>query len=309
MTGSALMQAEHDYYEHRSITHRTPLRWPQERPLAFAIVVSIENYEMLPSDDAYLPPNLPGGFGRAPYPDFRAFSMREYGNRVGIFRLMDVLDSRGMRATAAMDAYIAARRPFIVQQCLQRDWEIAAHGLSVTRMISSRMTDAEERQYVRTAVDAVTQAGGKPPHGWHGPEYGESARTPEILAASGLRYVLDWPNDEQPYRMRTRAGPLISIPMAIDLDDVFAHWHRRIGMDRWQRAVIEAVDRLIADGAHSGRLLVLNLHPWLIGQPHRIGNLRAVLDQVCRRQEIWCATAGEIAAWYDGARARRDERS
>jgi peptidoglycan/xylan/chitin deacetylase (PgdA/CDA1 family) len=256
----------------------------------------MEHYEMFQKPGAPMPITLPGGFGRGPYPDFRTYSHREYGNRIGVFRVMEVLDRHGLRATAAIDAGVASTRPVIVEQCLERNWEIAAHGNAVTQLISAKLTEDEERAQVSAALDAVAKASGTRPAGWHGPEYGESARTPGILAELGVKYVLDWPNDELPYAMATKAGTLVSVPMMIDFDDVFAHWYRKMTMARWQLSIKDALDRLLDDGKTRPRMLVLNLHPWLIGQPWRIGYLDAVLEDLRRRDGVWLATAGEIAA-------------
>jgi peptidoglycan/xylan/chitin deacetylase (PgdA/CDA1 family) len=160
------------------------------------------------------------------------------------------------------------------------------------------MSEEQERNYIRAALDAVEQACGTRPHGWHGPEYGESERTPALLAELGVQYVLDWPNDEQPYLMNTPSGSIVSVPMALELDDVIIHYHRRIGLARWRQAIVEALDQLLADGGASGRHLVLALHPWLIGHPHRIGYLEDVLADVRKRSDVWMATAGEIASFY-----------
>jgi len=264
--------AEHDYYPPTPIVERAPLRWPNGARLALAIVVSIEFYELQPSPKAFIPPNLPGGFGRGPYPDFRNYTHREYGPRVGLFRLMDLLRDKRIRATAAIDA--------------------------VTDGLSSQMTEAEERSYIADSIAAVRNATGNPPRGWHGAEYGESHRTVRLLAESGIDYVLDWPNDEQPYLMRAGDRRLVAVPMAVDLDDVIAHWQHKLTMRRWRQAVIDAVDQLCADGERNGRVLVLNIHPWLMGQAFRTTYFAEVLDHVRDRSGIWLATAGEIASAY-----------
>ena len=290
------------YHAVSTIPSRPPLAWPDGARLALAFVVSAEYYEMQPAAGSFIPANVPGGFGRAPYPDFRAFSMRDYGNRVGIFRVIAALARFGVPATAAVDAGVATRYPYIVAQLERHNLEIAGHGHAVTNVISGHMSEEAERRYIASALDAVERRCGTRPRGWHGPEYGESSRTPALLAELGVDYVLDWPNDEQPIVMHTPAGPLISLAIALELDDVVTMHHRRVGGERWQQAVTEAVDQLVADGG--GRHLVINLHPWLIGHPHRIGHLEAVLEDVRRRQEagwgIWLATAGEIAAHARG---------
>jgi allantoinase len=289
---------EHEYYAPDPIISRAPLRWPNGARLAFAIVVSIEFYELQPRPDAFIPPNLPGGFGRGPYPDFRNYTHREYGPRVGLFRLMQVLDSRGIKATAAIDARTALERPIIAAHCRRRGWEIAAHGRAVADVISSQLSEADERRYIETAIAAVTTAAAQTPRGWHGAEYGESARTPRLLAENGIDYVLDWPNDEQPYEMQCGDRRLLALPMSCDLDDVIAHWQHKISMPRWRRAVTDAVDQLRTDGEDSGRLLILNIHPWLMGQGFRSTYLAEVLDHVLKCSDVWVATTGEIASAY-----------
>lgn len=286
------------FYRHSSIVSRPSFTWPGGHRVAFSIVLSAEYYELQPPADAFIPPNVPGGFGRAPYPDVRAFSQREYGNRVGIFRVIDALDRHSIRPTVALDASVAMRYPYLVEQFRRRDFDVAGHGFSVTRVISNKMAEAEERDHIRSCLDMVQKATGTRPRGWHGPEYGESERTPAILAELGVDYVLDWPNDEQPYLMQTPSGAIVSVPMALELDDVVIHYHRRVGLARWRVAINQALDQLQQDFASGARHLVLNLHPWLIGQPHRIGYLEAVLEDVCGRSGIWLATAGEIASCF-----------
>jgi peptidoglycan/xylan/chitin deacetylase (PgdA/CDA1 family) len=280
------------------IVNRPAVKWPGGARVAVAFVVSAEYYEMRPPADAFVPLNVPGGFGRAPYPDVRAFSQREYGNRVGIFRVIQAFDKCGMVATAAVDESVATRYPWLVRQLVTRNWEIAGHGFSLTQVISDRMSEDKERAYIRSALDTLERIAGKRPKGWHGPEYGQSQRTTKLLGELGVDYVLDWPNDEQPFLMHADSIPLVSLAMALELDDVVSAYHRRLSLDRWKTAIGVALDQLLVDSATSGRHLIVNLHPWIIGHPHRIGYLEEVLDDVAARKGLWLATTGEIAAHY-----------
>jgi hypothetical protein len=269
------------------------MEWPGAKPLAMAFVVSAESYELYPADNAFTPANVPGGFGRGPYPDYRAFSMREYGNRVGVFRLMELLSRHCLKASLAADRFVAANRGIIVERALDLGWDLVGHGLSVTEVIGEHLSEQEERDYLRASLEPLRAR--KQVKGWHGPEYAQSSRTPRLLAREGLAYMLDWPHDERVVPMATPAGPILSLPMSADLDDVMAHWHRKISMDRWVRSVLEAADRLAIDGRAGGRLLVLNLHPWLMGQPYRISHLAQLLQALTRRDDIWFATTDAIA--------------
>jgi allantoinase len=289
---------DNPYYDWSPLSRRPPLRWPEGAHVALCVVVCVEQIEWLPPDDAVVPPSAVR-FG--PYPavyDVHEISHHEYGNRVGIFRVMDVLDRHGIRATAAIDALSAERNPFVVERCLERGWELAGHGISFGRLIGEHMTEEEERAYIRRSLDAVAAAAGAPVRGWLSPDYGESTRTVRLLAEMGVRYVCDWPNDEQPYRMKVPAGEMVSLPVTLDMDEVHTHRERGVSMERWLRIVEESFDRLHRDGEDSGRLVLLNLHPYLIGQPWRIKYLDAALRSMIERPRVWTATAGELADWY-----------
>jgi allantoinase len=195
----------------------------------------------------------------------------------------------------------AQHYPFLVSHCLTRNAEIIAHGISVNRMITSRMSESEEREYIRTSIDAVAKATGKAPVGWLGPESGESARTPQLLARAGIRYVCDWANDEQPFRMNVPQGELHALPVSLPLDDIKALWDRRMDLDHYGRMIRESFDALYTDGAENARLLVLTLHPFLIGQPFRIACLDAALEYIVNRDHVWRATGSQI---IDGTQTR-----
>ena len=145
----------HTFYPRQPIVARPPLCWPNGARAAVAFVVSAEYYEMQIPANAYMPPNLPGGFGRGPYPDFRIYSSRAYGNRVGIFRIFAALDRHGLKATVALDALTVKYCSRLVPHILERGYEIAGHGESVNRMISSRMSEEEEREYILRTLDAL----------------------------------------------------------------------------------------------------------------------------------------------------------
>jgi peptidoglycan/xylan/chitin deacetylase (PgdA/CDA1 family) len=289
---------DHDHYEWSPLNASRPkMAWPGNARVALCVIVSLGYAEWKRPDDSYQVPNLAGGYGwGGPFPDVTAWSHREYGHRVGVFRVLNVLEKHGIPPTIALDAMTAQHYPFLVHHCLERKGEIIAHGISVNRMITSRMSEAEEREYIRTSIDTVASATGKVPTGWLGPESGESARTPQLLAEAGIRYVCDWANDEQPYRMNVPRGELTALPVSLPLDDVNALWDRRMDADRYGRMIGETFDALYSDGADNPRLLVLTLHPFLIGQPFRIGILDAALEHIVKHESVWRATGSGIVA-------------
>ncbi|MCH2505730.1 MAG: polysaccharide deacetylase family protein, partial [Dehalococcoidia bacterium] len=233
-----------------------------------------------------------------PFPDYARLSHREYGHRVGIFRVLDVLEKHGITATVALDAMTAAHYPYLVQHLLGRGCEIIGHGVSVSRMVNSGMSEEQEREYISESLTALTTATGSVPKGWLGPEYGESSRTPQLLAEAGISYVCDWTNDEQPYPLKAPQGEILALPTMLELDYVHAMADRKVTMDRYSLMLREGFDAMYEDGATNGRVMVLHLHPWLIGQPFRIGCLDEALAHMVRRQGVWAATGGEITDWY-----------
>jgi allantoinase len=290
---------DHDHYDWSPLNaNRAALGWPGNARVALCVIVNLGHIAWRHPSGSYQPPNLAGGYGPGPFPDVTAWSHREYGHRVGIFRVLDVLDKYGVKPTIAMDVLTAENYPFLVRHCLGRGCEMIAHGISASQMITSRMSDEEEREYIQTAVQALTGAIGKAPLGWLGPESGESPRTPQLLAQLGIRYVCDWVNDEQPYPLKVPDGELYALPIALPVDDVNALWDRRIDIDRYKEMIKETFETLYREGATNGRLLVLHLHPWLIGQPFRIGCLYEALGHIMQQQGVWAATGSEIIDWY-----------
>ena len=288
---------DHPHYQWSPIVNRGKLRWPDGARVALCVIVNLEHMEWTEPEGTFTT-LLAGGMGSRGYPDFARTSHREYGHRVGIFRVLDTLEKHGIKATVAMDAMTAENYPYLVDHCLKRGCEIIGHGISVSRMITGNMTEPEERHYIHSSMDSLAKATGQAPTGWLGPEYGESARTPQLLAEAGISYVCDWANDEQPYPLNVPQGEILALPIMLELDDVNAMADRKVDMDRYSLMLKEGFDAMYEDGAANGRVMVLHVHPWLIGQPFRIGVLDEALGHMVRRQGVWAATGGEIADWY-----------
>jgi hypothetical protein len=161
-------------------------------------------------------------------------------------------------------------------------------------MLTSRMTEDEERSFISNSAAVIAKATGRRPTGWLGQDYSESTRTPHLLAEAGFEYVVDWPNDDQPYRM-TMAHPFVSIPNQSEWDDVQLLWHRRVLSPRFPILVGEALDRLRDEAGASGRFFGLHLHPWLAGMPHRFPHVAAAIARVAAEEGAWRASAGDIA--------------
>ncbi len=290
---------DHGHYAWSPLPAREPLRWPGGRGLA---VVPLINLEMVEDP---LPAGWPqihsvgGGLVRD-FPNISRVSTREYGHRVGIFRLVDALRRRGMRPSVAIDVLTAESYPYLVDYLRDAGAEFVAHGLAVTRPISSAMDLAQERDYIAETLERL-QACGIHPSGWFGPEYGESIRTPQLLGEAGLSYVCDWTNDEQPYAMTT-PGDLVAMPLWADFDDQTVLVNRMCNLDMFEDHFDKALQQLQRDGAATARLLHYCVRPWVSGAPLRIAMFERVLDRVQAVGGVWTPTAGEVVAAWKSAR-------
>lgn len=286
---------DHTLYAYSPISARAPFRLPEGKHVAVCPVIYAEDWALDPPRGAHADPRFDDPYG-AFRPDYRGHTWREYGLRVGIFRLFEVFDRIGLTATLAVNASAARRCPVIVEEALSRGWEIAGHGEVANQMITSAMPAEEIHSHIKGVLDTLQDATGDRPAGWIGQDFGESAETPHILAAEGIRWVADWPNDEQPYLMQTDP-PLLSVPVLSELDDVQLFWHRRVPSPSYPGLLSEAHAVLDRDGATSARVMVLGIHAWLFGMPHRIRYLEEALSLIANHDTSWYTRVGDLADW------------
>ena len=285
---------DHEHHEWSPISTRGKLSWPDNAKVALCVIITLEHTEWEPPEGSFSADQA-GGLGLRPFPDYPRFSHREYGHRVGIFRVLDTLERLKIKATVAMDTQTAEGYPYLVKHCQDRGCEIIAHGVSGSQMISGHMSTEEEAGFIRSSLDAMKQATGAVPRGWFGTDYGESERTPVLLREAGIDYLCDWVNDEQPYPM---ANGLVALPTMLEMDDLFALSNRRVEIKRYCQSLKDGFDIMYRDGAENGRLMTINLHPWLVGQPFRIGYLEEALAHIMGHQGVWSASGSEIIDWF-----------
>ena len=232
-----------------------------------------------------------------PYPDLRHFSLRDYGNRVGIFRVLKVLDRYGVRPTVAMSAEVATRYPSLCQRIVDRGDEILAHGFNMDSLHHSGVDANTEAERVRSTCQILREATGQAITGWLSPGKSQSFRTPDLLAQNGIRYMCDWVNDDMPYAFRTEHGPMVALPLSTELEDTFVLLNNQHSEQSYVEQVEDACGFLLREAeTKGGRLLALSIHPWLMGQPHRIAKLDQVLAHVTSQAGVWSAPASEIIA-------------
>lgn len=292
MPGERKPGQDHGYYEWSPLVKRKPLQWPNGARVAVVVIVNLEHW------DWQLPAGAPGAPEGPFRPDIANFSQHEYGNRVGVFRILKILDKHGIKPMIAMDQVIAETNPYLVHEVQKRGLEVLAHGKTARQVIDPGMPLEAERAYVRASIAAVTKATGKKPAGWLGPDFSETMNTPTVLASEGIRYVCDWSNDEQPYTMKVPQGELYSLGVDYDLDDVFIHVNGRRLIDEYRQIMQDTFDGLYRDGGKSGRLMVISVHPWVMGWPWRSKYLDRALAHINQYQDIWKASGTEVIDWY-----------
>ena len=287
---------DHDRYEWSMLSRRGPVAWPGGAGVALWVNLAVQFF---PLDQSGKPFRPPGGMS-TPYPDLRHFTLRDYGNRVGLFRCLDALDGAGITPTFSVNAAIAERCPQLVERLNRRGNEILASSWHMDTLHHGGMPADEEAALIERSLAILRAAVDAPVAGWLSPARSQSRNTPDLLADAGIRYMGDWINDELPYPFATKHGELVALPLSLELEDRFVIQDNLHSEWEYADQVKDACDHLLAEAEATGhgRLLALSVHPWLMGQPHRIGALESALEHIARQPGIWSASASDIvAAW------------
>ena len=230
-------------------------------------------------------------------PDPLNAGWREYGVRVGIWRLMDLLDRYGMRASVLLNSDVALHYPEIVEAGNRRNWAWLAHGKNNTGRWTNMAPD-EERRATAEMLSTIRQHTGQQPKGWLGPGLSETYNTPDVFAEAGMTYICDWCNDDEPYPMRVRQGRMISLPYSIEMNDISLFIGKTVSGPAFYEIVTDHFDVLYQEAAQRPRVMALALHPFIVGQPYRYKHLERVLSYIAGHDGVWLATSDEIADWY-----------
>ncbi len=282
---------DHDRYDWSMLSQRQPVQWPEGKSLALWINVGLQYY---PLNQQGKPFKVPGGM-TMPYPDLRHYSLRDYGNRVGIYRFLNAFDRFGIKPSFAVSARLAERTPYLMDVIKERGDEVMCHGYHQDALHYGGQNKAEESELVERALDSLRDITGQAVKGWLSPAKNESQNTPELLAQNGVEYFCDWVNDDMPYPFRTAQGELTAMPLSTELEDFFVIGQNLHSPQSWQEQVCDACDLLLQESKQGGgRILALSIHPWMLGQPHRIGYLEQTLEYITAQDGVWSASAGDI---------------
>ena len=283
---------DHAHHAFRTLTEAPRFAWPNGARIALTVLLVVDYFEVDPPKDASRDPRIGSPLGSF-FPDWLTWSQREYGARVGIFRVLDVLDRFDVTPSVALGAAAAKRYPELLDELLRRNACFLAHGTYATRRITSHMTEVDERAFIAESRDAVHAATGEAPLGWCGQDFNESPRTPALLAEAGFAYCTDWASDDRPFLLGPyKRRSLVALPPQPEWNDLECMWLRHVPPPVWADSIAEAFARLHDEG---GASFNLTLHPWIAGQAHRIRWLREALARIRGRGHIWSTTTDEVA--------------
>ena len=281
-----------DRVDYSPIIDRPIIKWPNDARVALWISPNVEHYEYMPDDDSARTP-----WPRTPFPDAQQYSYRDYGNRVGFWRMLESLDRYNIRCCVSLNMAVLEHFPEIRDAMVQRDYDYMSHGIYNTRYLYT-YTEEQEREFYRDTIDTLKLHTGKQLKGMLGPAISGTERTPDLMAEAGLIYHTDWMHDDQPVPIKVKSGKLVSVPYSIELNDSSLLRDNHYEGDYFARICKAQFDQLYKEGAESGRVMCIALHPFLIGQPHRIKYLDDILSHIMSHDGVWQTTADDIADYY-----------
>lgn len=286
-----MRRAGHGRYDYSALPARPIYDWPGGKRLAVYFGLNLETFSFGEGLGAKLVPAL----GE---PDVLNYAWRDYGNRVGGWRLRDAFEECGLPASVLVNTWLYNEAPELIAAFRSRGDEIVAHGRTNSEA-QGAMSEAEEAAVIAEVTARMTQEEGRAPAGWLGPWISQSRVTPDLLAEAGYGYCLDWAMDEQPVLLRTRGGGrLLAVPYPQELNDIPMIVARAASGAEFADAVIDGFDEMRALSQQAPLVMGVALHSYIVGQPHRLRHLRRALRHIAaRREEVWLTTAGEIAAF------------
>jgi peptidoglycan/xylan/chitin deacetylase (PgdA/CDA1 family) len=272
-----------DRFDYSPIIDRPKIKWPNDARVALWVSPNVEHYE-------YTPPDRPEK------PDIPGYSYRDYGNRIGFWRMLEVLDKHDIRCCVSLNEAVLEHFPEIRDAMVERDWDYMSHGIYNTRQIT-HYSEEEERAFYQDIIETLKKHTGKQLKGMLGPALSNTEATPDLMAEAGLIYHTDWFHDDQPFPIKVKQGKLISLPYTIELNDVMVNAQ---GNDAkyFGQIIKDQFDVLYEEGADSGRVMCIALHPYWIGQPHRAKYLDDALEYILGHEGVWKTTGDDIAEYY-----------
>jgi allantoinase len=282
----------HDRLPYLPIVDRTPVRWPGGARVAVWVVPNIEHYEYLPPTGSVDP------YPRMPHPDIRKFSYHDYGNRVGFWRMLEVFDRYEIPCTVSLNVAVLDHYPETAKAMTERSWEFMSHGLYNTRYLTGESRE-QQRAFLQACNAVLERHTGRPFAGMLGPNITATEFTPDLMAELGMKYYADLVHDEVPTPFLTPVGGrLVALPYSYELNDAPLLMRSHVEGEAYLELCRRQLARLRAEADPGGRLMCLPLHPFAIGQPHRIRYLDQLMETLRSHDDVWIATASDIVGHY-----------
>lgn len=280
---------DNQLYNYSPIVSRPKLSWPNDARIAFYIGLNIEHFQVdKPSTSIFAGTAMLA-------PDPLNYGWRDYGVRVGVWRMMETLDKYNMRASVLLNSAVCEHYPQIIDAGKERKWAWLAHGRD-NSTFEAGMSVEEERKFLTEVVNTIAKSSGQSVKGWLGPALTETFETPRLLRELGLTYLLDWCADDQPFPLNIEG--MISVPYSIELNDISMFVGKSLPGEAFYQAVVDQFDQLYKESATTGRVMSLCLHPFIINAPFRHKYLEKALDYIKNHDGVWLTTSDEIAAHY-----------
>ena len=286
------MREDPGLYDYWPWQDRPKLEWPGGARMAFWVAPNIEFYELNP------PTNPQRKAWPQPYPATPGYSIRDYGNRVGHVRQMEVLDKYGVRGSISLSTALCDHHPEIIEMCAERDWEFFSHGVYNTRYTYG-LSEEQEREMIQDSVDTIEKHTGKKPAGYLAPALSHSEQTIDLFAEAGGLYTCDLFHDDQPTPVKVRGGSkFISIPYSLEMNDTIAYVVNKIEPRRYGQIIKDNFDRLYAEGAQNGTVMCIPTHNYQVSCPHRLRAFEEALEYITGHSDVWVTTGREIARHF-----------
>jgi len=279
---------DHARYPWSAMRDRQPVAWPGGKRVAVWVCVSLEWFPILPADTPFRAP----GHMATPYPDYRHYTARDYGTRVGFYRLLETFAKAGVTVSVAANAAIAERYPQVIADIVAGGHEIIAHSTDMNGTIATGLSIDEERALIARSLDTIERVAGTRPRVWLSIARSQSWNTPDLLREAGIAYCCDWVNDELPYRF---TNGLINLPLNHELSDRQIIAVQQQSAESYAQQIRDAHDWLGREAKdYGGRMLPLHITPYIIGLPYRIDAFEALLTDLAAREDSWFASGGAI---------------
>lgn len=293
ITERSAHSTQHPRYDFEPIVFRKPVRFPQGERIALLIYVNIEHVPFGSTSLAHAiyPPTMQWS------PDILNHGWRDYGNRVGLWRIIQAMDNHGMRGTVNLNSDVCREYPVIIREGNARKWEWGAQGDNNTS-IPTHMEEKQERDFIWANMKIIEEATGTRPRGWLSMCLAESVRTPDLLFEAGIQYVSNYAHDELPVPMRVKGGTLLTMPYTLEINDVPTIQGKGTSGEDFGKMIRDQFDVLYEEGRERPRIMSISVHPFISGHPFRMKHLESALAYIASHNDIWHTMGGEVNDWY-----------